>query len=82
MKPSMDSVLNEYVFSLSEPLSESEIRQVFAQFQIAELTEINKRNHSYKIKFSKDPGIEVLNETIRQSGKFRFIEKNSIFKKS
>lgn len=82
LEKQIDFVPNEYVFSLTESLDESAIRAIFKDFPIEKLTEINARNHSYKISFVRDPGIEVLNEAIRKSGKVRFIERNSIYKKN
>gem|GEM_PF-4373281 len=73
---------NEYIFSLSSSLSEAEIREVFAGFKITFLTEINKSNLSYKIKFLNDPGIKVLEERVQMNGKFRYIELNSLYKKN
>lgn len=69
----------EYLVTMSEKSSVHDIRRIFSKYSIVSVAELDNIPGVFLLKFKEDPGLLVLQNTARSSGKIQNIQPNYVY---
>lgn len=71
----------EYIFSAEKGVPIEELRSLFHEFGIIKLDSLIIHDRTYLLILKEDPGLTILENKTKASGKIRYIERNGMIQK-